>query len=82
MAAFLCKAAGQTWLAKPTPTFSDVPNTHPFWGWIARRADPGSWIVPPTTGCAAGPPRLYCPTNTCKRGEMAVFLCRAFNIPY
>ena len=82
MAAFLCRATGRTTLTPATPTFSDVPQTHPFYGWIERLADPGSWTAPPTTGCVAGPPRLYCPANACKRGEMAVFLCRAFNIPY
>jgi len=82
IAAFLCRATGKTTLTPPTPTFNDVPGTHPFYGWIERLADPGSWTAPPTTGCAAGPPRLYCPASACKRGEMAVFLCRAFDIPY
>jgi len=82
MAAFLCKANGKTWLSSPTPTFSDVPSTHPFYGWVERLADLGSWVTPPTTGCDAGPPRLYCPASTCTRGQMAVFLCRAFDIPY
>ena len=82
MAAFLCKADGKTWLGSPTPTFSDVPSTHPFYGWIERLADPGSWTVAPTTGCDLGPPRLYCPTQNVTRGQMAVFLCRTFDIPY
>jgi acyl-homoserine lactone acylase PvdQ len=81
MAAFLCRATGRTWLDPGAPSFSDVPATHPFYGWIERLADPGSWIVPPTTGCAAAPLR-YCPTSSVTRGQMAVFLCRAFNIPY
>ena len=83
MAAFLCRATGQAPLIPSTPTFNDVPDTHPFYGWIERLADPGSWTAPPTTGCnPVPPPRLFCPANTCKRGEMAIFLCRAFDIPY
>jgi len=82
MAAFLCRATGKTQLTPVTPTFSDVPTSHPFYGWIERLADLGSWPVPPTTGCAPGPPRLYCPTAAITRGQMAVFLCRAFNIPF
>jgi hypothetical protein len=59
-----------------TPTFQDVPNSgatdtsHEFIEEFARRGI--------TQGCAAGPPRLYCPTAPVTRGQMAVFLLRAF----
>jgi hypothetical protein len=33
-----------------------------------------------TAGCSQSPLR-YCPQNNVTRGEMAVFLVRAFNIP-
>jgi isopenicillin-N N-acyltransferase-like protein len=80
MAAFLCKAAGKAWLDNPTPTFSDVPQSHPFYGWVERLADAASWGgTPVTTGCGTG---IYCPTTAVPRGQMAVFLCRAFAIPY
>ncbi|UCH35110.1 MAG: penicillin acylase family protein [Armatimonadota bacterium] len=82
IAVFLCKANGTTWLDPGTPTFDDVAETHPFYGWIERLADPGSWTVPPTSGCAIGPPPRYCPTNSVTRAQMAAFLCRAFDIPY
>jgi hypothetical protein len=61
-----------------TPTFADVPNSgatdasHEFIEEFARRGI--------TSGCAAGPPRLYCPTSPVTRGQMAVFLLRAFGL--
>jgi len=80
MAAFLCKAAGQTWLANPTPTFGDVPTSHLFYGWIERVADAPSWPGGAvTTGCGGG---NYCPTTNVTRGQMAQFLCRAAGIPF
>jgi hypothetical protein len=80
MAAFLCKAGGKSWLDRPTPTFTDVPRPHPFYGWVERLADAGSWDGGAvTTGCNAG---MYCPGSAVPRGQMAVFLCRAFAIPY
>jgi protocatechuate 3,4-dioxygenase beta subunit len=81
MAKFLCVAAGKTWLAKPSATFADVPLTHQFFGWIERLAEPTSWGGSPVTGgCAGGPPRLYCPTQNVTRGQMAVFIVKAFAI--
>jgi CSLREA domain-containing protein len=59
-----------------TPTFGDVPNSgatdysYEFIEEFARRGI--------TSGCAAGPPRLYCPAALVTRGQMAVFLVRAF----
>jgi hypothetical protein len=59
-----------------TPTFADVSNSgatdysYEFIEEFVRRGI--------TSGCAAGPPRLYCPTGLVTRGQMAVFLVRAF----
>jgi hypothetical protein len=80
VAIFLLRALGvSTPPAGPaTPTFADVPNSgatdysHEFIEELYRRGI--------TQGCAAGPPRLYCPTAAITRGQMAVFLVRAFNL--
>jgi hypothetical protein len=75
MAKFLCKAAGKTWLYKPTLTFTDVPRWHVFYGWIERLADADSWGgSPPTSGCTL---TTFCPNQTVTRGQMAKFLCKA-----
>jgi len=61
----------------------DADGTYQFYGWVERLADPVSWAGnPPTTGCAAGPPRAFCPDDPCTRAQMAIFLCRAFSIPF
>jgi subtilisin family serine protease len=73
MAAFLMRAKGQPELFSPTPTFADVPTSNPFYGWIERLFEQGV-----TTGCSAGPPRLYCPGDFVPRQQMAAFLIRAF----
>jgi len=80
MAKFICIAAGEIGYQKTPPTFADVPSTHPFYAWIERLADAGSWPggVAVTSGCQAGPPALYCPKANITRGQMAVFLVRAF----
>jgi hypothetical protein len=83
MAKLLCKARGKTWLAKPTPTFSDVPTSNQFYGWIERLADPGSWGgTAPSGGCQAAPVKKYCPDDPVTRDQMAKFLVLAFGIPY
>jgi len=83
MAVFLCRAASKAPLIPGTPTFADVPDSASFYGYVERMADPASWGgTAVTTGCAAGPPRLYCPYSPVTRGQMAVFLVRAFAIPY
>ena len=82
MAVFLCRATGQAPLVPGTPTFADVPAGASFFGYVERLADAGSWGgTAVTTGCATGPPRLYCPYSPVTRGQMAVFLIRAFGIP-
>jgi CSLREA domain-containing protein len=65
-----------------TPTFADVPNsgaTDFSYEFIEDFATRGI-----TQGCAAGPPRLYCPTANVTREQMAAFMIRArgeFNPP-
>jgi subtilisin family serine protease len=85
MAKFICAAVGKTELNNPTPTFTDVPLSHPLYGWIERLADGPSWPggVAPTSGCGGTPGNLqYCPTGSVTRGQMAKFLCTAFAIPF
>lgn len=83
MAKFLCTAAGKSPLNNPAPTFADVPATNPFYGYVERLADAASWGGTAVTGgCALGPPRLYCPGAAVTRGQMAVFIVRAFAIPH
>jgi hypothetical protein len=84
MAKFLCLATGRAVLDRATPTFGDVPKTNSAYGFIERLTDAASWPggVAVTSGCETGPPRLYCPNSPNTRGQMAVFLVRAFGIPY
>ncbi|UCH36439.1 MAG: hypothetical protein JSV65_08825 [Armatimonadota bacterium] len=93
MSKFLCIAAGQTWYDPGSATFGDVSRgsngtydtpetdgTHVFYGYVERLADAASWGGTAVTGgCGGG---NYCPTNPVTRGQMAIFLCRAFGIPY
>jgi hypothetical protein len=61
-----------------TPTFADVPNsgaTDFSYEFIEDFVARGI-----TQGCAAGPPRLFCPSSPVTRAQMAVFLVRAFNL--
>ena len=53
-----------------TPTFSDVPASSGFYDWIEEFVDQGF-----TAGCGGG---KYCPGNPVTRGQMAVFLSKAF----
>jgi hypothetical protein len=80
MAKFLCIATGKTWLGRATPTFSDVPTSHTFYGWIERLAHAASWGgTAPTSGCTA---TKYCPDASVHRDQMAKFLVLAFGLPY
>jgi glucose/arabinose dehydrogenase len=75
MAVFILRALGE--FAPPQPAtqrFSDVPPTSPFYPFIDRLAELGI-----TAGCGGG---NYCPGSPVTRGEMAVFLVIAFNIPH
>ena len=58
-----------------TGVFTDVPIDHPFARWIEQLARKGI-----TGGCSASPPQ-YCPDAVVTRGQMAVFVARAFNLP-
>lgn len=83
MAKFLVIAAGKTELKPTTPTFADVPATHPFYGFIERLADPNSWGgTAPTSACKIqGKTKYFCPDNPVTREQMAAFLQRAGGIP-
>jgi chitodextrinase len=75
MAVFLMRARGLSALTPATPTFADVPTTHPFYGQIERFADEGI-----ASGCgtnSAGQP-IFCPLQQVTRQEVAGFLIRTF----
>jgi N-acetylneuraminic acid mutarotase len=76
MAVFIVRAAGLTVINPDTPTFADVPKSH--WAYKQIESLVAAGV---TSGCAANPLR-YCPDNPVRRDQMAVFLCRGFNIPY
>ena len=79
VAVFICKAAGKTWLDRPSPTFEDVPRTHWAYGWIERFCDAASWGGnPPGLGCPAwGAIKKFCPGAGVSRQEIARILCTA-----
>jgi len=54
-----------------TPSFADVPPSHPLYAYIEALSRAGY-----TRGCSENP-RLYCPDQGLKRSEMAVFMERA-----
>ncbi|MGH7729710.1 MAG: S-layer homology domain-containing protein, partial [Candidatus Eiseniibacteriota bacterium] len=76
MAVFLLRAKhGAGYQARDaTGTFADVPPGHPYAPWIEQLAEQGI-----TGGCGINPAR-YCPDRPVTRGEMAVFLVRAFDL--
>jgi hypothetical protein len=75
MAVFLLRARHGATYNPPAPTgmFTDVPTSQPFAAWIEQLAREGI-----TSGCGA---TTYCPDAAVTRGQMAVFLVRAFNLP-
>ena len=78
MAVFIERAIGN--FNPPTNTvhpFDDVPypGLEHFTNFIEQFYKDGI-----TVGCQQNPLR-YCPQNNVTRGEMAVFIVRAFNIP-
>jgi copper-binding protein NosD len=77
MAVFLLRAKHGAGYDPPPATgmFTDVPLSHPFVEWIEQLAREGI-----TGGCSVSPPQ-YCPEVGVTRGQMAVFLVRAFNLP-
>ncbi len=75
MAAFLIRALKQAQVTPATPTFADVPASHPQFGYIEALVKLGV-----TTGCGTNDAgqRVYCPDRGVTRAEMAVFIVRAF----
>jgi len=74
MAAFLLKAKlGAAYVPPPaTGVFSDVPASSPFAAWIEDLAVRGI-----SGGCGSA---LFCPLAPNTRGQMAVFLTKAFDL--
>jgi hypothetical protein len=74
MAVFLVRAVlGNTFTYNPTPYFTDVPATHPYFSFIQKLRDLGI-----TSGCSA---TKYCSDAANTRREMAVFLVRTVFAP-
>jgi hypothetical protein len=76
MAVFLLRARHGAGYQPPAATgtlFPDVPASQPLAKWIEQLAREGI-----TGGCGGG---NYCPDDPVTRGQMAVFLVRAFNLP-
>jgi hypothetical protein len=75
MAVFLLKAKhGASFSPQPaTGTFTDVPTDYWAAAWIEQLAIEGI-----TSGCGNN---NYCPDNPVTRGQMAVFLVKAFGLP-
>ncbi|MCK6682857.1 MAG: S-layer homology domain-containing protein [Thermoanaerobaculia bacterium] len=75
MAIFITRAAfGGTQYLAPSPVFGDVPAGHPYRGYIEK-----IYLEGVTSGCGGG---NFCPDRAITRAEMAIFIVRAFNIPY
>lgn len=88
MAKFLCIATGRSPMPSCSGKFVDAGTGNPFCRYIERLTDGPSWPggVPVTSGCVCPPgyppgSQCYCPTSPVTRGQMAVFLVRAFGIP-
>ncbi len=70
MAAFIIRALfGESFSYTPTPYFTDVPASHPYFKYIQKMRDQGI-----TIGCTE---TTYCPDGQVSRGQMAAFLIRA-----
>lgn len=68
----VAKAAGLTLVTPPTPTFSDVPSSHPSYSSIEALA-----AACVSNGCGAG---VFCPADEISRIQAAVFVARAFDL--
>jgi uncharacterized repeat protein (TIGR02543 family) len=78
MAAFLVRArlgltAAESFPSPAAAMFADVPGTHLFFPYVQKLKQLGV-----TGGCTA---TTYCPDEITTRGQMAVFLIRAFFTP-
>ena len=58
-----------TFTYTPTPYFSDVPSTDPYFSYVQKMRDLGVW-----SGCGGG---RYCPTSLVARQDMAAMIMRA-----
>ena len=75
MAVFLIRALRLTEQDPFLGTFTDVPESNFFAGFIERLA-----LLGITSGCSNDPVLQYCPDNPVTRAEMAVFIVRAFEL--
>jgi hypothetical protein len=77
MAVFLLKASRGSTYTPPACAgiFGDVPCPGTFTNYIEQLYNLGI-----TGGCSASP-LLYCPTSNVTRGQMAVFVVKAFKLP-
>jgi hypothetical protein len=73
MAVFIIRGftGGDTFQFTPTPYFTDVPATHPYFSHIQKMRDLGI-----TLGCSTTPAK-YCPDDPVTRGQMSAFLIRS-----
>ena len=62
----------------PPGTFADVPCPDGFGVDFVE----GIFAEGITAGCDAGPPARFCPDASITSAELAVFLVRAFDLPY
>lgn len=74
MAAFIIRALEEVVPVPAVQRFDDVPPSNLFYAFIDRMAALGI-----TSGCSTSPP-LFCPADLVTRGQMAVFLVRAFEL--
>ncbi len=75
MAVFLVRSRfGETFTSPATPYFTDVPANQTFFRYIQKLRQLGV-----TTGCTAN---TYCINDPTTRGQMAVFLARAYLTPW
>jgi len=74
MAVFLLKTMhGAAWVPPAASgDFTDVPVSNPFAPWVEALKDAGV-----TAGCGVN---VYCPSAATKRGQMAVFLTKGFEL--
>ena len=76
MSVFLLRGKYGTGFSPPACSgdsgFTDVPDSHPFCGWIKKLAEDGI-----TGGCGGG---NYCPESPVTRGTMAAFLQRTYGL--
>jgi hypothetical protein len=77
MSVFLLKAKHGAGYTPPacTPLFADVACPGTFAAWIQQL-----YVEGITAGCSESP-LLYCPDSVVTRGQLAVFLVRAFELP-